>query len=254
MGGSISMTIRMPNGTVHKMLRWTNILPWALTNLSLINKDPAHLTAIMESWLEMRDDYEQNKSTGQFKLNMTDVYFPDSGLAPDGYGLVVVDLVKNVILTSQGYTWIGGIYWRHTFKEFWEGLVNLCEPVKELNVFLATTKPIDYDDALVFAALAQAGRVKKFSKYDSKLKEFSDTLLEGVSLAELMTSEKFSHGRGFTIDMSPLIVENFEETSAGFTHLKKRILDLGFEISAEEEETWSEWIKNLRADEEEDSE
>ena len=104
MGGSVGLTIREPNGKEHRMCRSTGVLSWAIRNMKLVNKDPEHITAVLKTWEEMRNDYERNKESGNFEIEMTGCYAPYPYLAPIGYGLVVVDMVHNEILDNQGYT------------------------------------------------------------------------------------------------------------------------------------------------------
>lgn len=110
MGGSVALTLREPNGTEHRMCRWTNILPWAITNLGLIEDRPEHLAEILEQWTSMRTDWDASQAGGvPCQHNMTSVYAPYPFLAPIEYGLVLVDGVHRIILTRQGYTAIGAI-------------------------------------------------------------------------------------------------------------------------------------------------
>src|SRR3989344_333452 len=110
MGGSIGITVREENGKEHRMCRWTNTLPWLITNIRLLNKDPAHIGGYLQRWDEMVEDFKKHSGDKKFEYPMTPVYAPYPFLAPHGYGLVVVDLQQNHILTSQGYTELGSIY------------------------------------------------------------------------------------------------------------------------------------------------
>jgi len=103
MGGTIAWTTRLPDGAELRMHRWTNAMPWAVVNLGLLNLEERHLDAMHSQWKEMRADYEAHKDDGEYEFHMTSAYFPGGGLAPAGYGLLVIDCKTRTILHSQGY-------------------------------------------------------------------------------------------------------------------------------------------------------
>ena len=106
MGGSIGVTLIKPDGEVLKMCRWTNTLPSFIMDMGFINKKETHIEEYLESWLDMKKDWEENGPDGPFVHNMTDAYFPYDHMSPTGYGLVVIDMKENKIFTCQGYTQI----------------------------------------------------------------------------------------------------------------------------------------------------
>jgi len=220
MGGSIAFTLRLEDGTEYRMCRWTNILPWAITNKKMIEKDPSHIQKVLENWLKMKDDYERNKDSGNFENNMTDVYFPFDLLAPTDYGLVVVDFVNNVILESQGYTEIGRIY----------GSVSPCD-----------------DNFYELQSLFESGRIRQCETetgivYIDPSKSFNEFLSDIQSLHSLI------------VDMSPLTIESFSEHDyKEHIMMRERILELGFKLNNEDEEGWSEWINELKEEWESES-
>jgi len=123
MGGSIGMTIREPDGTEHRMTRWTNALPWYINHIDFINKDPKHLAEYMSQWNGMREDWENHISVCKkerhiswgdncckFNFPMTPCYAPYPFLAPVEYGLVLVDMQKDIILSCQGYCHPGNMH------------------------------------------------------------------------------------------------------------------------------------------------
>jgi hypothetical protein len=71
MGGSIAVTVRKQNGRVVKMLRWTNALPYWLTNLRLTHDDDCLLDEYIADWSLMGLDYEKHKDDRQFEFPMT---------------------------------------------------------------------------------------------------------------------------------------------------------------------------------------
>lgn len=104
MGGCVGVTLRYPDGTIKKMNRWTNTLPWFILNHKLITKDLKHVAEWMRAHEEMEQDYLLNKESKKYKLPMTSSYFPFDMLAPVEYGLVVVDMLNSKLYSAQGYT------------------------------------------------------------------------------------------------------------------------------------------------------
>lgn len=86
MGGSVAVTVRKKDGTVVPMCRWTNSLSYWIKSKKFLT-DP---TAVMESFIEAGKESPYNQE--------------DSLVAPEGYGLVVIDLKTETILTYQDYT------------------------------------------------------------------------------------------------------------------------------------------------------
>jgi hypothetical protein len=110
MGGTVAVSVRKPDGSIVNMHRWTNIFPYALFNVDFLY---AHFdewySDFTKTWLDMKADYEKNKDTGHFELNMTDVYFPSpEGLAPVDYGIIVIDFLKHKVYSSQNYCHLNG--------------------------------------------------------------------------------------------------------------------------------------------------
>ncbi len=241
MGGSVALTIREQDGTEHRMSRWTNILQWICCDAGTFSKDPKHLKAVLKQWREMREDWAEfearpDKSVSRdqyrFRFDMTDVYAPYTMLAPDGYGLVVLDMQKNVLLTMQGYTGFDSLY---------------CRVDREMD-------PDGYGQV---KGLFEAGRVRGWKILKGKAKEGDDPFYEiplpdGCTWDQLVKLDKqyrkdrtiFIHG--ILIDRTPFTVEKFNEDQHGAIAFRQRLLDLGFKLSPEEEQQWAEWIADKR--------
>lgn len=84
MGGSISVVIRHEDGKIEKMTRWTNNLTYWLFRDEM-KTNPAK---VIKEYSKVKSDYNSGKSY----------------LAPYDYGLVVIDLQKNIILNKNEYT------------------------------------------------------------------------------------------------------------------------------------------------------
>jgi hypothetical protein len=72
---------------------------------------------------------------------------------------------------------------------------------------------------------------------------------EEVFETDISGKQGFGH---FELDLSPYTVERFDENSKGAIRMRKRILELGFVLSDEEEKFWQEWINDELEQEAED--
>ena len=213
MGGTIAMTIREPDGTEHRMARWTNPIPDFINNLGFINKDPEHLAKYQSQWMGMRKDWLDHIATCtnmthgdcKFLYPMTPCYAPTSELAPDGYGLIVIDMQKDVIISCQGYCAIGNFLLGKYISgnEEWEWAQNLLDAGKILSV-------------------ESMGKPVKVPKKINNLKKKQFTLT-------------------LKVDLSPFKVIKVSE--GDYKALKLEVLKLGFTLSPEEEQLWDKAIK-----------
>lgn len=229
MGGTIRVILREEDGTTHKMNRWTNSLPGFVNTLGFINKDKGHLNDYMEAYLDMKKDWEKNHESGNFELNMTDCYFPESEyIGPDDYGLVLFDQVNNKILSLQGYTQLGRVYAGALVSLFKEdkGLVGVRGGA------------IDADDEKEALELYHAGKLKTYQKwnrdtYEHEILEFTEDLIK----EELQ--DRDNNLNYVLIDLSPWELIDFDENLEGIRALKEAVKELGFELTEEDEKGWA---------------
>jgi len=218
MGGTVAVTLRKPDGTEYRMSRWTNSMPWGIGNMKLMRHDMNHVDTYLEQWLGMKDDYEKNKESGVFEHNMTDCYFPSSGMVPDGYGLVVVDMVNNVILSMQNYT----------------AFDSLCAASVAMDVHNAADPD---SNAAIFKEFINAGQVAGVLR-KSNWEESNPykPLTQTAELADWKKNDIFD----FKLDLSPFTLEEFEEYEPqALIKYRARLLELGFELSDKENEIWA---------------
>lgn len=108
MGGNIAWTLRLSDGTEHRMDRWTNPLPDVLVDPAFLAEEPEAIARALKSWLEMGDDWRRNGPDGPFEHNMTEVYAPyPYGLKPSEYGFVVTDFPSRTVIACNHYFTLG---------------------------------------------------------------------------------------------------------------------------------------------------
>jgi len=206
MGGNCAVTLRTPDGTVYAMDRWTNTLPWGLTNMKLVHKDPEHIKDYLNQWLEMKQDWEIHRKTKKYKCNMTGVYAPyPYGIRPSEYGIVIVDMVNDEILSHQMYSAVG-----------------------KINQISAM---IDDDAKERLFAFANAGRV---------IGHHGQAVINNIN--EAIRVWDMSGHQEFHVDMKPFIVTNYARIQGGWREMLKHALRLAFTLTPEEEADWNKRI------------
>jgi len=232
MGGSIAVTIREADGKEHRMCRWTNYLPYLVNNPRLTQKDKTLIEEYVEGWYAMVDDWKKHKIYRKFKYRMTEQYAPYPYLAPEDYGLLVIDMREDMILTMQGYTKIGKISAIFILLE----IQDLVEGIKG-------------DENSAIKRLEGFYNVKKIKWiYDRRAKRYNYRKYEKFEDILAMVKREDSNFLEFEIDMSPFTVIEYEENRKGAEDMLKKIKELGFNLSKTERDIWKEWI-NIEGDE-----
>jgi len=228
MGGAVAVTLREPDGTEHRMCRWTNGLPWMLVNIGLYEKRPEHIAAIIKAWEEMKNDWRLHKDEPftperEFEFPMTPTYAPYGMLAPHGYGLVVMDMKHDEILTLQGYTSFDNLH--------------ACDARYS-------------EDLERFDALHKAGRITGVSEYKSS-GGWIMRALPSIEDIRLLEEKDILSVRKYPVDTSPFKIRVFEENLRGLAALKAAVLGLGFILTEEEETAWDSHEEYFEDEEEE---
>jgi hypothetical protein len=180
----------------------------------------------------MKADWEKNKDTGNFEHNMTDCYAPNNGtLAPDGYGIVIFDYMTNHVIHLQGYCDLGST----------DNLIALEAFAKEKD------RSYFSDEVDQFTDLWNAKKVTAYKFWDKtgeKLIEIKDI----KHLKKLAKRERFGK---FLFDMAPWTIIKYHEDCGGVDELKAKVLELGFELTEEENKNWDEFKERYKDEDDE---
>lgn len=212
MGGSVGFTIREESGKEHRMCRWTNPTPYFINHSKFISKDEQHL----KKYLEMQDPYRVNEYC----------------LAPEGYGLVVVDYKTSTVLYHQSYCNYGIIL---------PASISLCL----MNERQSKENSGEVQD---FKTLFEQNKIKAVELLEEGLKTVDisklafDKILERCNIRS--TIFKKERWYQILIDMNPWTVKRFGESLSEINAFKKAIVDLGFTLTKEEETMWDDFKKN----------
>jgi len=98
LGGVIALTIRLPDGTEHRMERWTNITPDLVHDPKFLKGDVKIAEDVIQHWLTE----SAKKSKGVTLISSWQMY-KNPYLAPSEYGILVIDYAKKTIVDCQGY-------------------------------------------------------------------------------------------------------------------------------------------------------
>lgn len=239
MGGVIGFTLREEDGIEHRMSRWTNWTPYAIDNIGMVNKSPAHIEEVLREWKRQKDLPEEEKHWAY--------HWPY--LAPSEYGLVVVDLQKNKLLDLNGYHRFGRMHYMSISNEIdfitCGGRIRPPSVADVMSLFANNRS-----DAFRLHQFYQEKRIKDFLLWNSTSQECYSSnkdinSLTPDGLADFLSVTEWEnptiHGE-FVLDMSPLEVVTFPESREGWVSFRQAVLDLGFTLTEKEEELWREVI------------
>jgi hypothetical protein len=208
MGGSIGVTIRDPRGKEYRMCRWTNSLSSLYHSMGQMAFPIGHHSLpYLEIGLQV------------FRIL---VVAPESGLLiPIEYGLVIVDMKNDVILSCQGYN----------SPEYWHHVGNVA----------------DKDDTKALRELIENNRVKKCFVEPFRNVHKKPWGIVGPTPYQTPPKEELLAVLGpdymiqVELDTSPFKIINVEEHD--YRTLREEVLKLGFKLTAKERAIWNKEIK-----------
>ncbi len=235
MGGTVAVTLRDVDGTEYRMNRWTNSMSWGICNAKMFVKDRDHINAYLKQWLELKSDWEANHYGGNFKYEMTDYYFPNPGLVPDGYGLVVVDLMNDTILDMQGYTSFDNIGAASVSLSLSGNILGEDEDDNEV------TRLKDLWDLGLIKGWDTTETFEAGREFDPIPYTFDEVIkMLGDFKSQLFTTNRVFH---FLIDV-PFTYKKYEEYNPqALRDMRHDVQALGFKLTDEELKYWEEHIK-----------
>lgn len=230
MGGTLAVTIRDHDGVVHRMARWTNPTPFFINNLRFIEKDREHLKSYLDTWHKMRADWVQFGDSPQNPSPMSGCYATDESmvLAPQGYGLLVIDYVTGVVLHRQNYTTYGA----HFLIGMGEnGLEEIAE-----DSYIATL----YD-----AGKLRALKLVRLGNDDEEDKPVELAYSSGMELVTQVHTQRLT--MTFDIDMSPWQIVAFQNTREAW-QVFRQMCDNLIGLTDQDKAAWEEWFDEREDD------
>lgn len=199
MGGTIQFVFRDIDGSVHKRLTWTNSLPYVLIDPKIYKKD----RSVVDEVLNEPNIYDAPESRNR--------------VAPHGYGLVVLDWKLDKLYSCNGYSTYGFL-----------SSFNVTDP----EIF-SSGEEITRD----LKILAEQKRILAPCRYSHQsppdktefedVGDFRGKTLEEMQ-AELKKLNKNHPIHHLRLDLYPIKVICFSESTAGYKSMKKMMQEDGF--------------------------
>lgn len=236
MGGSIAVTLREPNGTVHKKGVWTNPLPDILKDIRVHRKDMNYLRKELLDW----------KTEGK--------YFHSDLLAPLEYGLIVIDLQTNHFIECNNYSYfdcMNGVALSNDMSASHKGSYGYT--LRSGERYYENAKDAFYDDehegpCAKLRPWLWEGRVKAFKwnreKQEQELFHEKPTIEEIIKWEDKKDSDgmPFLSNLQFSLDWSPEWTY-ISYRRENFKKLQVKIEELGFVLTDEEKKEWNDYLK-----------
>lgn len=242
MGGTVAVFHRDPDGNERMMHRHTSMLGYAPKSLRFYQKDPEWVRLFNEPWDKMREDMEKNGPDGPFDYHMTDCYLPEdlyTPVAPYGYGLVVLDQVNDVILTSQGYTSFDYISGAGVSIDIQGRVIGDTEETRVYTRF----KELYDAGRITSASISTMGGKKNISLHPYTF----DEIIEKISVAFDPDDPSQWEFVLFNVDIYPFKIEEFKESNLedqrGFM---ERLGDLDIQLNDCDILAWEEHFDRIR--------
>ena len=203
------------------MTRWTNGLSWWFQVPHFFEGDRKHL-----------QDYIDGKSESFYhKEGVNDI------LAPDGYGIVVVDCINKQIISCQGYTSLQTIH----FSSVALSNTRLSSPDEDPRCEVSNAL-LEFNR---LGWLRMAQRVK-----DQYVEVAIPDNVDLIDMCEEAVKDNLGMFRKmFVVDVPDWTITHLHDDLEGFLKAKTLIGDL-FELTAKEEAAWDEYLKYYYEDEE----
>ena len=162
----------------------------------------------------MQQDYEKHKEDEKYEFPMTDAYFPTTeGIVPVDYGIIVVDQINKVILSNQCYSNIS----YYNIKRDMD-----ASDLEQLKLYLSENRLKDYHTI-------RRSNIKI-------LPNNNEEIINAIVKSDLLGY--------FKLDLYPYTIEEYEKWDTTY----KRVKELGFTISEEDDKDWNERIEYQKED------
>jgi hypothetical protein len=256
MGGSVAVTLRMPDGTEHRMARSTFPMSGFVNNMRFVRKEQAWIDAWMSQWYNMVADWDSRKeiidqakwrfgdnwaSHVHFSNDMTPVHAVWRLLAPYKSGIIVLDMRDNLVMSCQSQVPFGKI----SISRVKSGLDRDGEVIKGAD---------EWNQARTLEEFHKEGKVKGVFSWSAMDFSVSLTKIGDMSFYDLLAYASMRPDVmdrtnldpiSYAIDLSPFKVVEFKDNDVTEAEkFRNMLLQHGFVLSKEEEQAWDNWIND----------
>lgn len=253
MGGSVATTIRRENGEIIKMCRRTGSEAYLFLNQDFLagNFDKT-INEYLVTWQEMRDDFLAQQKGEPAKFDYSEFYGAHTLMAPEGYGLNVIDFKNKTIYTTQGYNH-PGIYSIYDLNEgftqpdefaFWQDIIDSDLKCVAHDGRKSTSRRytfLEYFGTNKNHQMAQLSRML-LNREPAKALAYLKNVIgkDSAPFVEMETDNfslriKLTEALGFTC-------HRFEESYDGFLSMFQKMASDGFEFDDADIEGWSAFM------------
>lgn len=204
MGGHLTMVLRASDGTVSSKEAWTGSIFDVCSDPNILNLN----------------EEEAKKIFSPLKYGDVPV---DCEPVPEGYGIVVVDMLAKQILSCQGYTSLVGTSLSS----------ERVDPCKFDRIFLMSQENrVNFLMRTFGRSSAKIDRFNLFPNPSSK-RELEEIIEKGFLSLRLI------------VDFRPFKVVEYPDNAYGFRKMKKEMEKSGFTFSKEVKACWSKYIRGV---------
>jgi len=230
MGGFIALTVRYSDGQEYRGSCWTNVLPEGLFSHEFYFKETSEAHA--RKWLD-RIIKNRKKNKG-----LEEMWGGWNKLAPESYGIVLVDYKTGTLIAGNGYTDVQKI---HTFPDPAKigKFIRLHEAglLAKVKIRIEEDERRQWRDASEEEVKAFVGTVSDKVYFDPEKEEWLFTSLRAdkeVTHSPLMEAE---------IKLWFPKVLSFDRGDLGRWKEAREWVESNFELSAKEKKAWAAWIR-----------
>ena len=230
MASHFAVILRDPKSNVYSFEISSWDISWIVNNLRFLSKDPKHIVHILD--------------THRVTVNLP--------LAPLHNGLTVLDMVRDKILNFQEVANSGKLYSvgiteaAHELIE--ENGGDPHEPKNIKKAYEGKGKESDHYTCVRFREFMEAGKIKRAYNHLTPANE--SISIEGKTFVEWDRYFRWEHKATgpivMDLDMRPYETVQYQAKNLQAAQaVKKAMIQLGFQITAEDNRVWDQWIKDI---------
>jgi hypothetical protein len=252
MGGNLAWTLRFEDGSTYKMDRWTNALKGNMISASFLSGDPVAVHDALSAWLDMQDDWNSNKDTGNYENNMTPVYAPyPFGIRPSEYGIVVTDFQTKTIISHQGYTSFDSLTVHEWMIDESKRYADSTEDNESYDAELAGLRKLHSEGCFkTVQKIIEDGDNFSTEIIDVSKMGFSEAIQTALSSSGLTRLGYIKIDLPYGWKLVDLSEDMFDNSPDGKQQTYNAIKGLGFKITSEEDADFQKWINGSDEDDE----
>jgi hypothetical protein len=225
MGGSIKLSVRDTDNNIHNLSVYTSFLSHFILDAGVILKKKDRVNELIKEAIDIYNHNEENT------------------LSPEGYGLVYVDLIENIIISNQSYTSLLSLS-TSIFHRIEEEFVDTIKNDKTKNDDLNQIIKLYKNNLLNLYNLS-------FNYYDSKTKKYLDYQINATNLKDFL-KECIKTTKDLSSMSIPVNIEKYFKfynydsyDKKDYKEIKNTIKKSGVKFTKKDQFAWIDWFTAL---------